>query len=1307
MSKRIREYASSIFIFILLAGVLGFYYLKYVPEQRSEFNRTAFLELNKIQYALINKTKAFHEALRNIIHQPQIDSGSLSRFYFRPGNNPKFDKSDNISTGHFERDDSLDSWRLVYPVYSASCNHDPAYTLSKNADSLMSDLISTYKEIFDGYLLINDQDSVDKDGDDKGEIIFQSNELEMSFLVTPDSLLKINGGLGATDLQDVTIEGNAYKLFLYPFFVGSQELILAGLISDSNYKNATQKIPFSFFTVFAVLLLLLVIHLPILRIYMIGPNERIREMDIRLIIGSYFIAAFFGFFLFTKLFLDKVQAVQNKKNLENISCQIKKNFQSELKAIDRQLLTFDCILENLLEIKDTMHLKSLSEAPGDSSTIAYLDNLFKPRIYPYPNNVFWTDSDGKLVARWGFRKALTKSPLINVSDRSYYKDFKNGEPLVIPGIIEPLTVQPTLSKLEGEYVVTVAKKSQIPPYVLHLIITDPKGKKKDTCINIKPFLIGVSSKMHSIYRVVMPPGYGFSVINETGEILYDSKAGRPLLSNIFKELENREGIHQSAHYRTSRYFESMGLRGKNMALLSTPIDGMPYQMLVYYNRFRSDGFEVHLITLSAGLMGLVICLVIFSSLINRWSKIKNRMLESRSPHFEWLHPSDNALKQKYYSHLIRWMLLLLGVYILSWLYIETLATDSEFSLLFISLLFPFYIAIYYYELRERYYDVQERKTDINWYYSRPSIVLRGALLIIIILINCYTSFIKFSFALAIPVLFTQLIWAFMIALSTFRFRHFMMLEHVQINEESKTIPDEKENQEPKDEDQISARARNFQLVRATIFKIATYRFSHFKRKKQIPIAPESQPTPVKHKKPEPKYKIPVSYIWSILIGVTLISIIPASGIFWLFFRQESGLYMNADQLSLAKDIDQRTEIINKRIKDFKFNPQDSTDQSNIGKLKFEHGIYMISGQPFANSQGTTKAHLRYPTNEFIQLHDQFFPSDSLVMAWIDTGYSAKDNTWYFAIDSTEKSAPELMYMKRNDGINPNPFRLTTDSNASRTTIGLMTHSFSGTGTAFPIFFIVGLCFSLVLAYFITLSLTKRIFLVELEQVTSLDDKTKSLAKGYYNLSNTRPALQKMITDSCKEWDITTLDPSENSISFTDPAFPRLIDIYYFEKKLPIRVLEEKMPWLLEKLGPVYGELWQQLSESQKFILFDFAKDGFANYKAGRDLQALITMGLLFFDDLRLSPMTLSFQEYVLQMKEDTDLNAFLVKTAKEDTWKKFKTPLFILLTAIGIFILVTQQEAYQKITGLLAALTSLVPLLSNLFNKTTSKSDGA
>ena len=390
MTKRIREYASSIIIFTLLAVALAFYYLKYVPDQKSEFNQTAFLELNQIQYALLSKTKALHEALRNIIRQPHKENILLSGFYVNPAN-ANFTDSDKICSSHFVRDDSLDNWQLRFPVNPISCKGLKTYSLSKNGDSLLTDLISTYKDIFNGYLLINNQDSADEDGPDRGEIIFQSADLNMSFTITPDSLFKKKGSLGVHDLQDITIEGNSYKIFLYPFFMGSQELILAGLIRESNYRNATQKIPFSFFTVIAVLLLLLIIHLPILKIYMLSPTERIRERDIRLIIASYFIAAFFGFFLFTKLFLDKVQAVQNKNNLGDISKKIKMNFQAELASMSQQLSIFDDTLKSLIEKKDAIHLNALTETPKDGSTIADLDNLFKPRIYPYPNNVFWVD----------------------------------------------------------------------------------------------------------------------------------------------------------------------------------------------------------------------------------------------------------------------------------------------------------------------------------------------------------------------------------------------------------------------------------------------------------------------------------------------------------------------------------------------------------------------------------------------------------------------------------------------------------------------------------------------------------------------------------------------------------------------------------------------------------------------------------------------------------------------------------------------------------------------------------------------------
>jgi hypothetical protein len=455
---------------------------------------------------------------------------------------------------------------------------------------------------------------------------------------------------------------------------------------------------------------------------------------------------------------------------------------------------------------------------------------------------------------------------------------------------------------------------------------------------------------------------------------------------------------------------------------------------------------------------------------------------------------------------------------------------------------------------------------------------------------------------------------------------------------------------------------------------------------------------------ESGFQIPKSFVWAILIGVTLISIIPASGIFWLFFRQENGLYQNTDQMIMAKDIDQRAKGINQRISDFKFNTADSIDRLSFCRQKFSSGIYMISGQSFADSTGTKVAPLVYPANEYIQLHDQIFPGDSLVLNWIDTTDAAADSSWIFAKQSAENNpGPELLYRKRRDGINPGAFRLSSDSTASRNTAGLIGHSFSGTGTAFSIFFIVGLCFSLTVAYFLTLSLAKRIFLVELQEVVSQTENEENPAIELLKQSGIQPAIRSMMVNTNQQLHPGSPVMDEEEMQKNDDWLPGFRDIYLFEKKLPLSTLEAYMPWLIETLRPVYRALWKKLSERHKFILYDFAQDGFANYKAGKDLQALIDKGLLFFEDLRLCVMTLSFQEYVLQMKDDPDLNTFLTQARKEDTWKRIQTPLLILLMSAGIFIFATQEEVYKKITGLLTSLTSLLPILSGMFGKSSGK----
>ena len=154
----------------------------------------------------------------------------------------------------------------------------------------------------------------------------------------------------------------------------------------------------------------------------------------------------------------------------------------------------------------------------------------------------------------------------------------------------------------------------------------------------------------------------------------------------------------------------------------------------------------------------------------------------------------------------------------------------------------------------------------------------------------------------------------------------------------------------------------------------------------------------------------------------------------------------------------------------------------------------------------------------------------------------------------------------------------------------------------------------------------------------------------------------------------------------------------YETTALIMYNDEEVFNMKERMKFFYEQIWNGLDKTQKFILYDFAEDGFTNYKADYVLLGLLNKGIIKFEDQRLCLMTQSFREYILQMSDDTDVVQNMERAKKQDYWKMIKTPLLLLLTGIGIFIFISQQENYQKITVILTTLCTVIPLISSLFN---------
>jgi hypothetical protein len=119
-----------------------------------------------------------------------------------------------------------------------------------------------------------------------------------------------------------------------------------------------------------------------------------------------------------------------------------------------------------------------------------------------------------------------------------------------------------------------------------------------------------------------------------------------LLSNIFKDIENPQPL--SSRRIAIKVFRTYHVRGKSVAMLSKPIqNALPIAGLLQSVIHKI--FNEHLVGLTVLLASCVIALLIFSALVNQWSKTKLRILEGRSQHFEWLYPI-RPLEQEYYRH---------------------------------------------------------------------------------------------------------------------------------------------------------------------------------------------------------------------------------------------------------------------------------------------------------------------------------------------------------------------------------------------------------------------------------------------------------------------------------------------------------------------------------------------------------------------------------------------------------------------------------------------------------------------------------
>jgi len=1045
-NKVIRKIIPAVLTLLILGIFLSLYFFKYLPRQQDDYNRRAFLELEQIEKAIQSRNGAYTRALTYIQNatfaqrNPKVSSPLFRSFKDATirRSDPSYHRLAQNEAMFIAEDPSNGYYRLTYPLLipgtattagtpktgspqatgpppNTSPSASPPDTtairiMSIRLDSVLNPIISTYKDIFANYLLIGPPDP---ENIHESRIIFNPDNLSLDFRINIDSLLSKHDGFSIRNVRDVTIQGSSYKLFIYPFRLGNQAVILAGLTTAANYSDGYTDIPLNLLVPISIVIIMLLINFPILKVFILGIYERITDMDIRLIIGSYFIAAIAGFFLFSWLFLMRIQTVDNQRNLESLSGKVQSGFLKELNLITGQLKAWDTTYAGLLHRRDTTLLNGMKgNRLGKDDSIA-LDKLYQPVYYPWSDYTFWIDAEGKWQAIWSEKKYNNRPILLQVADRKYFRDFVNRKYLLLPGDSTPcpFTIQPTLSKLDGEYTISVVIPSQASPSIL----------------------IGLSSQMVSVTNTIMPCGYNFSIIDDNGLVLYDSRQGHALLSNILKESDDPGSILECTRYRSSRYFSSFRLKGQKVALVAAPMKTLPYTIITYYSLADADSSQIHLIGLAAFFSTCVLLLLILSTIINEWTGKKPGILLAPSKHFEWLRPLPH--KEKYYRRLITGMLSMLAIYILAWCVIRSLPRKLEFSLFFISLALPFYVALYYYALREK--QKQPGKKFRGLMVTRPLIpVLLFLALILVVLLSFSTADTSSAGWIPWISLITQVLLLSVLAwlISSF-----------------------------------STRPKNSGAPAGSLSATPTY---------SGPLRSCPPPCEV-HGKAWLKY-----YSAAIVTGVVLISIIPACGIFWLLSWQEYSLQNNSSRVATARAINSRRLHLNDRIADYKsalgdIDPKNNLDSATHRQLKFSHGLYLLPGDTILPAPAESHRPFFPLSSQYQDIHHLIFPEDSNILSAAADPNSADDKTWSFFTADSPHHHVWLQYEAPTDRVDNGPLQIQAGSAASGSSLSLISHQTGSTGALFIFLYFGSQLLSVFLAYKVTMALATRIFMIDL------------------------------------------------------------------------------------------------------------------------------------------------------------------------------------------------------------------------------------
>lgn len=436
-----------------------------------------------------------------------------------------------------------------------------------------------------------------------------------------------------TTLLDANLGKTSYKLLvqpvLLPFYTytgASQEypttshLTLVGVVSSEALNKAAHKLPPVRFALFiSCFVLLLLIFWPGLKLWFMGPAEGFQVKEILF----FTISMLFALSLLTLVMLYETRRTDNSLidgHIRAIGEDIDRNLAEDLRSGTALLEAASAKQEGFHPAFRRAGAKQPEETPSNcnqgkhvggrndkklesqcnvlakywSTPSASEPDILSSTIQKHPwfDQMFWVDTKGDQVAKWSVKESVT--PPVQLKEYPFFHDVAIKEPWIVnptencresqPGArTGSFLPAPLYSPNTGEYGSLVVQPDKAEPHNLRVLF----------------------SALVSVNAPVLPPDFGFAIVDDNGLVRFHSAAIRNSREHILERLHPSEDL-QHAMAGDDVWFDAI-YRDRPVRVNARPfryIAGSPWILVVFHDTSERDKFLIHVLLLVLLCFGL-------------------------------------------------------------------------------------------------------------------------------------------------------------------------------------------------------------------------------------------------------------------------------------------------------------------------------------------------------------------------------------------------------------------------------------------------------------------------------------------------------------------------------------------------------------------------------------------------------------------------------------------------------------------------------------------------------------------------------